>query len=305
MHRKIALGAFAVCLSAGLAQAQTSATDPAVPDPAATAPSVDLVVPEGFTLQTMPLTAEELLGANIYDISGDSIGEVHDLVFAAPDAGTTDGAATMPGTTEGSATPEATAPSTGTDTGTAADGTAPDTGTADTGTADMGTADTGTAADGTAPDATAAPDAGTADTSTAPDATTAPDTGTDTGTAADGTMPETTTSPDTGTVDTGAAADTTAPDATTTAPDMGATGGTAAADGTAGQSGQITHAILDIGGFLGMGQHRIALPVSDLRIYRSDSDLRVYLPWTREQMTALPEYDENDPATLGRPLMTP
>ena len=45
-------------------------------------------MPEGFTLQTMPLTAEELLGANIYDISGDSIGEVHDLVFAAPDAGT-------------------------------------------------------------------------------------------------------------------------------------------------------------------------------------------------------------------------
>lgn len=254
MHRKIALGAFAICLSAGLAQAQTSTTDPAATDPAATAPSVDLVVPEGFTLQTMPLTAEELLGANIYDISGDSIGEVHDLVFAAPDAGTTGGAATMPGTTEGSATPDATAPATGTDTGTAADGTAPDTTTAP----DTGTADTGTTTDGTMPDATASPD---------------------TGTAADATAPE-----------------------ATTAPDMGATGGTAT---TAGQSGQVTHAILDIGGFLGMGQHRIALPVSDLRIYRSDSDLRVYLPWTREQMTALPVYDENDPATLGRPLMTP
>ncbi len=186
MHRKLALGAFAVFLSAGLAQAQTSTTDPAVP----TAP-VNLVVPEGFTLQTTPLTAEALLGATIYDIGGDSIGEVHDLIFAAPDA---------------------TAPGTG--------------------------ADTGTAADGMAPDATASPDTGT-----------------------------------------GAA--------------------------TADKAGQITHAILDIGGFLGMGQHRIALPVSDLRIYSSDSGIRVYLPWTREQLTALPAYDENDLSTLGHPLLTP
>ena len=221
MHRKLALGAFAVCLSAGLAQAQTTTADPA-------APAVDVVVPEGFTLQTMPLTAEELLGANIYDISGESIGEVHDLVFAASDAGATGATGTAPDATEP-----------GTDTGTTA-------------------------------------------VSPAPDATTSPDSGT----ATDGTA---TTTPDTGTA------------IESTAPDMGST----AADGTAGQSGQITHAILDIGGFLGMGQHRIALPVSDLRIYRSDSDLRVYLPWTREQMTALPEYDENDPATLGRPLMTP
>ncbi len=193
MHRKLALGAFAVFLSAGLAQAQTSTTGPTTP--------VDLVVPEGFTLQTTPLTAEALLGATIYDIGGDSIGEVHDLIFAAPDAGTANGAA-----------PDTTAPGTGTD--------------------------TGTAADGMAPDATASPDTGT---------------------------------------------------------------GTATAD----KAGQITHAILDIGGFLGMGQHRIALPVSDLRIYSSDSGIRVYLPWTREQLTALPAYDENDPSTLGHPLLTP
>lgn len=258
MHRKLALGAFAVCLSAGLAQAQTSTTDPAAIDPAAPAAPVDLVVPEGFTLQTTPLTAEELLGATIYDIAGDSIGEVHDLIFAAPDAGA---AGTMPEATDGGTTPDATAPAPATDTGTA------DT---DTATDPAAAPDSGTAADSTAPDATA------------PDATTTPDTGM----ATDGTA---TTAPDTG-----MAAD-------STAPDMGAT----AADGTSEQAGQITHAVLDIGGFLGMGQHRIALPVSDLRIYRSDSDIRVYLPWTREQMTALPEYDENDPATLGSPLMTP
>lgn len=289
MHRKLALGAFAVCLSAGLAQAQTSTTDPAAVDPAAPAAPVDLVVPEGFALQSTPLTAEELLGATIYDIAGDSIGEVHDLIFAAPDAGA---AGTMPEATDGSTAPDATATAPATDTGTA------DT---DTATDPAAAPDSGTAADSTAPDATAAPETGTAadgttPDATAPDATTTPDTGTatddtatttpDTGTAADDTA---TTAPDTGTA------------ADSTAPDMGAT----AADGTAAQSGQITHAVLDIGGFLGMGQHRIALPVSDLRIYRSDSDIRVYLPWTREQMTALPEYDENDPATLGSPLMTP
>jgi len=273
MHRKLALGAFAVCLSAGLAQAQTSTTDPAAVDPAAPAAPVDLVVPEGFTLQTTPLTAEELLGATIYDIAGDSIGEVHDLIFAAPDAGA---AGTMPEATDGSTAPDATAPAT-------------DTGTADTDTATDPAAapDSGTAADSTAPDAAATPETGTDEVT--PDAT-APETGT----ATDGTTPDATAPDATATPDTGTAAD-------STAPDMGAT----AADGTAGQSGQITHAVLDIGGFLGMGQHRIALPVSDLRIYRSDSDIRVYLPWTREQMTALPEYDENDPATLGSPLMTP
>ena len=229
MHRKLMLGALAVCLTGGLAQAQTT-TDPAAP-----AAPVELVIPEGFTLQTMPLTAEDLLGATIYDIGGDSIGEVHDLVFAAPEPAAT-------GTTPGA--PDATAP----------DSTA-------------------------APDVVPAPDqSGTmpdsaTDPAAAPDAPAAPDSG---DAAADGTT------------------DGTAP----------ATGGDAMPP-SGEQAGQITHAVLDIGGFLGMGQHRIALPVSDLRIYRSDSDLRVYLPWTREQMTALPEYDENDPATLGRPLMMP
>ena len=212
MHRKLMLGALAVCLTGGLAQAQTT-TDPAAP-----AAPVELVIPEGFTLQTMPLTAEDLLGATIYDIGGDSIGEVHDLVFAAPEPAAT-------GTTPG-------------------------------------------APDATAPDSTAAPDV-----VPAPDQS--------------GTMPDSATDP------------AAAPDAPA-APDSGD-----AMPPSGEQAGQITHAVLDIGGFLGMGQHRIALPVSDLRIYRSDSDLRVYLPWTREQMTALPEYDENDPATLGRPLMMP
>lgn len=71
---------------------------------------------------------------------------------------------------------------------------------------------------------------------------------------------------------------------------------------TDGAGGQITHAILDIGGFLGLGQHSVAIPISDLTVYASGDELRVYLPWTRAQLEALPAYDANDPATLGTSL---
>lgn len=68
--------------------------------------------------------------------------------------------------------------------------------------------------------------------------------------------------------------------------------------------GQLTHAVLDVGGFLGLGQHRVAVPVSDLAVYRSDTETRVYLPWSEEQLKAAPAYDRDDPSTLGRPLMS-
>lgn len=67
--------------------------------------------------------------------------------------------------------------------------------------------------------------------------------------------------------------------------------------------GTISHAVLDIGGFLGIGEHRVAVPVSDLAVYRSDSEVRIYLPWTREQLEAVPEYVEGDATTLGRRAM--
>lgn len=88
--------------------------------------------------------------------------------------------------------------------------------------------------------------------------------------------------------DMGATADASA----TTAQDAGVAGGSAAAS-------QITHAILDIGGFLGLGQHRVAIPISDLAVYANGDEIRVYLPWTRAQLEALPAYDAEDPASLG------
>ncbi|RDW12828.1 hypothetical protein [Paracoccus thiocyanatus] len=86
--------------------------------------------------------------------------------------------------------------------------------------------------------------------------------------------------------------------------DTDATPGTAAtADAPAGgqtqamDSAEISHAIIDVGGFLGMGEHRVAVPVGDLVVYQKDDDIRIYLPWTREQLEALPEFDEDAAAT--------
>lgn len=67
----------------------------------------------------------------------------------------------------------------------------------------------------------------------------------------------------------------------------------AAASVGEGSATAITHAVIDVGGFLGMGEHRVAVPVDDLKVYSKDSDLRIYLPWSRDQLMALPAFDEN------------
>lgn len=60
----------------------------------------------------------------------------------------------------------------------------------------------------------------------------------------------------------------------------------------------ISEAIIDVGGFLGMGEHRVAVPVDELRVFHLDDDLLIYLPWTRAQLEALPEYDEDAAAPV-------
>ena len=72
-------------------------------------------------------------------------------------------------------------------------------------------------------------------------------------------------------------------------------------DDAADDAAEISHAILDIGGWLGIGQHRVAIPLSDLVIYVNNDDaedVRIYLPRTLEQLEALPEFDENAPLTV-------
>ena len=57
--------------------------------------------------------------------------------------------------------------------------------------------------------------------------------------------------------------------------------------------GQIEQAIVDVGGFLGLGEHRIAIDFDELQVVRSDdgSDLRVYVSATKEQLEAREPYN--------------
>ncbi len=58
--------------------------------------------------------------------------------------------------------------------------------------------------------------------------------------------------------------------------------------------GMINHAVVDVGGFLGIGVHSVSVPFSDLTILREidGEDVRVYLNATRETLKAMPAYTE-------------
>jgi hypothetical protein len=245
----------------------------------------DIVPPEGYTVYETALTTELLRGANVYDSTGEVVGEIHDLVLGATGGlagevatapateGMTDGAATDSTATDGAAAPASTDGTTAADTATASDGTTGDTAT------------DATAGDTTAGD-TSAGDTVSGDVATGDGTTTEGAEMTGTGLSPDGTTasdPATTEGSDT------AAADVPAEGASESMAD-----------------GEVTHAILDVGGFLGMGEHRIAVPVSDLQLYRgSGDDVRIYLPWTREQLEAQSAYEEGNLSTLGQPMTSP
>jgi len=57
--------------------------------------------------------------------------------------------------------------------------------------------------------------------------------------------------------------------------------------------GTMTHLVMDVGGFLGLGSHTIALEVGDVDILWSDADgdVRVDVSMTQEQLESLPEYE--------------
>ncbi|PTE20799.1 hypothetical protein C5F48_15625 [Cereibacter changlensis JA139] len=58
-------------------------------------------------------------------------------------------------------------------------------------------------------------------------------------------------------------------------------------------SGQITNAIVDVGGFLGLGAKPVSLSLDQLQILQQDGgdDIRVYVPMTKEQLEGLPTYE--------------
>jgi ribosomal 30S subunit maturation factor RimM len=59
-----------------------------------------------------------------------------------------------------------------------------------------------------------------------------------------------------------------------------------------GADGKVMQAVVEVGGFLGMGTHSVLLPFSDLTVLRSvkASDLRVHLDTTKARLKAMPEY---------------
>lgn len=56
--------------------------------------------------------------------------------------------------------------------------------------------------------------------------------------------------------------------------------------------GTVKQLVLGIGGFLGMGEHRIAVPLDQANIMRNEKgdDVRVYVDATKEKLKAQPEY---------------
>lgn len=59
------------------------------------------------------------------------------------------------------------------------------------------------------------------------------------------------------------------------------------------QDGQIDAVILDVGGFLGIGEKEVAIGMDRLEFMRDDNGNRyLYTPFTQEQLEAQPEYDE-------------
>ena len=59
------------------------------------------------------------------------------------------------------------------------------------------------------------------------------------------------------------------------------------------EGNNIDQIVVDIGGFLGMGEHEVAVTMEELHIMRADdgSELRVYMDATQEELEAQPEYE--------------
>jgi sporulation protein YlmC with PRC-barrel domain len=60
---------------------------------------------------------------------------------------------------------------------------------------------------------------------------------------------------------------------------------------------QITYAVIGVGGFLGLGEKKVAIPVSDLQI--SDDKVQLSSNMTEDQLKQMPEYDRTKYRSLA------
>lgn len=60
-----------------------------------------------------------------------------------------------------------------------------------------------------------------------------------------------------------------------------------------GANGRITDAVIDVGGFLGMGAHPVLIPFNQLTVLRKTdgSDVRVHLDTTKEKLKSMPHHN--------------
>ncbi|PPB80969.1 PRC-barrel domain protein [Albidovulum inexpectatum] len=57
--------------------------------------------------------------------------------------------------------------------------------------------------------------------------------------------------------------------------------------------GKLDRAVIDVGGFLGIGEKPVALSMDQIRIVRDENSVvRVYVPLTKEELEALPTYEK-------------
>lgn len=65
------------------------------------------------------------------------------------------------------------------------------------------------------------------------------------------------------------------------------------ADVEIGPDNKVTGVITDVGGFLGMGEHRVSLAPDQIAVYKnSDNAMRAYVSMSKDEMKALPAYME-------------
>ncbi len=55
--------------------------------------------------------------------------------------------------------------------------------------------------------------------------------------------------------------------------------------------GMLQDAIIDVGGFLGLGEKPVSVSFDEIQVMRSADDVRVYIDMTEEELTALPAYE--------------
>ena len=55
--------------------------------------------------------------------------------------------------------------------------------------------------------------------------------------------------------------------------------------------GKLDNAIVDVGGFLGLGEKQVEVPFDNLQILQGEGDVRIYIDATEDQLESLPEYE--------------